>query len=59
MSSQILADAVSQSRKTAQALSFEEAKEKLESTLFSDKEVIITMGAGEAYKLGEQLLENS
>lgn len=56
MSSQMLADAILQSGLPAQALSFEQAKAKLETTTFSDKEVIITMGAGEAYKLGENIL---
>lgn len=56
MSAQILADGISKSGKKAEALSFEEAKEKLESTVFGDKDVIITMGAGEAYKLGEAVV---
>jgi UDP-N-acetylmuramate--alanine ligase len=56
MSSEILADAVSQLGKTATVYSFEDAKEKLETTVFGDKDVIITMGAGEAYKLGEAVI---
>jgi UDP-N-acetylmuramate--alanine ligase len=59
MSAQILANGISKSGKKAGALSFGEAKERMSGTVFSDKDVIITMGAGEAYKLGEQLLDNS
>lgn len=56
MSSQMLADAISQSGNSARALSFEEAQEQLNKTSFGNKDVIITMGAGEAYKLGESIL---
>ncbi len=57
MSSEILAEAVREHYNDVQALSFVDAREFLESRTYGERDVIITMGAGEAYTLGEVILK--
>ncbi len=57
ISSEILAKAIQQ--ENIQALSFDEAKTYLKNKkeTLTDKDVIITMGAGEAYEIGDEVLK--
>jgi UDP-N-acetylmuramate--alanine ligase len=57
MSSEILAEAVCEHQNDVQALSFVDAHEFLESRTYGPNDIIITMGAGEAYTLGEAILK--
>jgi UDP-N-acetylmuramate--alanine ligase len=57
ISSEILAQAIGTN--TIQALSFDEAKTYLKNKkeILTNKDVIITMGAGEAYEIGDEILK--
>ncbi len=57
MSSEKLSEAIKAHHTDVQALSFVDAGEFLETHTFGEKDVIITMGAGTAYTLGEALLK--
>lgn len=54
MTAKILADEISKTKQNVKSLSFEEAVEELQNTSYSDKDIIVTMGAGEAYKITEK-----
>jgi UDP-N-acetylmuramate--alanine ligase len=59
ISSGILSDKINahQDYKTSEAFdSFEELENKLKSNTFGQKDIIVTMGAGEAFKIGDWLL---
>lgn len=59
MSSEKLAESIQNTQSNVQALSFEDAALYLQNKVstYNDKHVVITMGAGEAYTLGEKLLK--
>ncbi len=61
MSSQLLAQAIAQHRvdKNVQSLSFDEAKSyiKNKKQTLTNKDIIITMGAGIAYEVGDEVLK--
>lgn len=52
-----LALEIQKEKESVQALSFEEAQEYLKNLTLDDHDVIITMGAGEAFKIGEKILK--
>ena len=59
ISSQILSDRINtfQNNHNSQAFnSFEAVEEVLQGMILTDKDVIVTMGAGEAFKVGDQIL---
>ena len=59
ISSEILANEINKYTNNAKAFSdFDQASRYLESKLpdMNDKNIIVTMGAGEAFKLGDKLL---
>ncbi len=48
-----------QNNQNSQAFnSFEEAEKALKQRVFTDKDIIVTMGAGEAFKIGDDLLKS-
>ena len=60
ISSKILADKINKHTKNAKAFSdFDEVEKysKIELMYMSDKDIIVTMGAGEAFKIGDSLLK--
>jgi UDP-N-acetylmuramate--alanine ligase len=60
ISSEILADKINKYTKNAKAFSdFDEVEKysKLELMYMDDKDIIVTMGAGEAFKIGDSLLK--
>ena len=60
ISSEILADKINKHTKNAKAFSdFDEAEKysKIELMYMSDKDIIVTMGAGEAFKIADSLLK--
>jgi UDP-N-acetylmuramate--alanine ligase len=57
ISSDILADEINKNGTIAHAFqSFEDAEKYLRSTQMSSKDIIVTMGAGEAFKVGDSLI---
>ncbi len=57
VSSAILAEKIQSHKVDAKAMSFEETKTYLQSQKFGPDEVLVTMGAGEAFTVGEALLK--
>ena len=60
ISSKILADKINKNTKNAKAFSnFDEVEKysKIELMYMDDKDIIVTMGAGEAFKIGDRLLK--
>lgn len=57
VSSEILAKVLAQKHQRVQFLSFIDAEEYLKNTHFTARDIIITMGAGEAWKVGEAILK--
>jgi UDP-N-acetylmuramate--alanine ligase len=57
VSSQILAEEIQKNKVAARAMSFEETEAFLENEKLGADAVLVTMGAGEAYTVGEKLLK--
>ncbi|MFZ2072194.1 MAG: Mur ligase family protein [Minisyncoccia bacterium] len=59
ISSEILSNEINQfeNKDLSKAFSFEEAEKELRSISLSDKNIVVTMGAGEAFKIGDWLLK--
>lgn len=55
-SSEVLAQHIQENNINAQAISFDDAKRLILQDNFSDGDIVITMGAGEAYKIVEVLI---
>ena len=56
VSSKILADAIQKVNTSTKSLTFEEAKGYIKSLPLSSHDVIVTMGAGNAFLVGEALI---
>lgn len=56
MSAEILADEIAKTKQNVRSLSFAEAIEELKESSFTDKDIIVTMGAGEAYRITEKVI---
>lgn len=54
ISSQIVAEKIG--KQNIRALTFEETKSYIKNTMYTGKDILITMGAGEAYKVTEEIL---
>ncbi len=57
ISSELLAQAIKKEKLNTQALSFIEAENYIKNMSLNSKDVIITMGAGEGFKIGENILK--
>lgn len=56
ISSSLLATEIAKAHPSVQALSFDQAKDYLSTLTLGSNDIIVTMGAGEAYKIGDNIL---